>query len=53
MSGPDASDRVAMAFVRRDGLFPTGVAGLILGMDQGRFEQQTPRVAAALRRSAS
>ncbi len=37
-----ASTHVAFSFLGRDSLFLTGVAGLILGMDQGRFVQEMP-----------
>jgi len=40
----DASTYVAFSCLCRDGLSLAGVAGLILGMDQGRFEQQMPSV---------
>jgi hypothetical protein len=51
MNRPDSSPYVAFTFRRRDGLSLAGVAGLILGMDQGRFEQQMPRVDPAPGRS--
>ena len=37
-----SSPHVAFTFPRYDGLSLSGVAGLILGMDQGRFEQEMP-----------
>ncbi len=48
-----ASTHVAFSFLGHDSLFLTGVAGLILGMDQGRFVQEMPRVEPAPGRISS
>ncbi len=47
MTRQDASTCVAFSFQCPDGLSLAGVAGLILGMDQGRFEQLMPSVGPA------
>ncbi len=51
MTRQGASAYVAFTSLRRDGLSLAGVAGLILGMDQGRFEHQIPRVESVAGRS--
>ncbi|MFK0038331.1 hypothetical protein ACIQTW_00655 [Paenarthrobacter sp. NPDC090517] len=53
MTRQHASTHVAFRFLRGDGLSLADVAGLILGMDQGRFEQQMPRVEQVPGRSSS
>jgi len=52
MNRQKSSQYVVFTFPRRDGLSLPGVAGLILGMDHGRFEQQMPRVDPAPDRSS-
>ncbi|MET3370565.1 UNVERIFIED_CONTAM: hypothetical protein ABIE34_003842 [Jeotgalibacillus campisalis] len=53
MTRQGASAYVAFTSLRRDGLSLAVVAGLILGMDQGCFEQQMPRVESAPGRISS
>ncbi|MBP2265806.1 hypothetical protein J3A64_001270 [Pseudarthrobacter sp. PvP004] len=54
MNRQDASPpRSTLGSMQRHGLSLADVAGLILGMDQGRFEQQMPQVEPAPGRSSS
>lgn len=58
MTGQDASLHEHSVTLHHDfpdpnGLFLADVAGLILGMDQGRFEQDIPSVEPAPGRSSS
>ncbi|WP_238703426.1 hypothetical protein [Arthrobacter sp. TS-15] len=52
MNLQNSSPQVVFTFPHRDGLSVARVAGLILGMDQGRFEHQIPRMDPAPGRSS-